>query len=318
MTGTQIAVIDEVRNSIIKMAPQFALALPSHISPDKFQRVAITAIQNNPDLLQADRRSLYAACMKLAQDGLIPDGREAALVTFNTKQKDNTWLKLVQPMTMVAGILKKVRQSGELATIHAAVVYANDKFDYWVDTEGQHIEHRPTLFGERGKAIGVYAMAKTKDGSVFVQPLSLADVEKIRDASRSKDSGPWRSWWEEMAKKSAIRRLAKYLPQSTDIEHALKSDDALFMPDLPAKDYQENQELLNQAQETEKPKRKSRLDKVKEAATPHDLETGEVKEEAKTDDLTPPAFLQREQSSYVPGEDRDLDDQDRTQESHMG
>ena len=151
---TQLTIIDEIRQNIARMVPQFALALPSHISPDKFQRVAITAIQNNPDLLQADRRSLYAACMKLAQDGVLPDGREAALVTFNTKQKDGTWIKAVQPMIMVAGILKKVRQSGELSTIHAAVVYANDKFRYWVDTEGQHIEHEPILFGERGPAIG--------------------------------------------------------------------------------------------------------------------------------------------------------------------
>jgi recombination protein RecT len=264
----QITVIDEVRANIQKMSGQFAMALPSHISPEKFQRVAITAIQNSPDLLNADRRSLYAACMKLAQDGVIPDGREAALVTFSTKQKDGTWIKAVQPMIMVAGILKKIRQSGELATLHAAVVYKNDQFRYWVDTEGQHITHEPILFGERGAAIGVYAMAKTKDGSVFVQPLSLADVEKIRAASRSKDSGPWTSWWEEMAKKSAIRRLAKYLPQSTDVEQALKADEDLFMPDLPAKDHAENQALLELAQEEDKPKRKSRLDKVKEAATP--------------------------------------------------
>ena len=260
----QLTVIDEVRQNIARMVPQFAMALPSHISADKFQRVAITAIQNSPDLLAADRRSLYAACMKLAQDGVIPDGREAALVTFNTKQKDGTWIKAVQPMIMVAGILKKIRQSGELSSIHAAVVYKNDQFRYWVDSDGQHITHEPVLFGERGSPIGVYAMAKTKDGSVFVQPLSLGDVEKIRNASRSKDSGPWASWWEEMAKKSAIRRLAKYLPQSTDIEQAIKADDDLFMPELSAKDHAENQELLETAQQEEKPKRKTRLDKIKE------------------------------------------------------
>ena len=261
MTNQQLTVIDEVRQNIQRMEPQFRMALPSHISAEKFQRVAITAIQNSPDLLNADRRSLYSACMKLAQDGLIPDGREAALVTFNTKQKDGTWIKNVQAMTMVAGILKKVRQSGELATVHAAVVYKNDKFRYWVDSEGQHIEHEPVLFGERGAAIGVYAMAKTKDGSVFVQPLSLADIEKIRAASRSKDGGPWTSWWDEMAKKSAIRRLAKYLPQSTDVEQVLKSDDDLFMPEqLPQPDN------VVSLVEDDRPKRKTRLDKVKEQA----------------------------------------------------
>jgi recombination protein RecT len=289
----QITVIDEVRSAITKMTPQFALALPSHISPEKFQRVAITAIQNNPDLVQADRRSLYAACMKSAQDGLLPDGREAALVTFNTKQKDGTWVKAVQFMPMLAGILKKVRQSGELATIHADVVYANDKFRYWVDTSGQHIEHEPILFGERGNAIGVYAMAKTKDGSIFVQPLSLADIEKIRAVSKSKDGGPWSQWWSEMAKKSAIRRLAKYLPQSTDVESILHADDELFEPAEP---HQSNVVELQPIVTEDRPKRKSRLDKVKEAAqdTPHDAQTGEV-------------IDQPHAPEYVPGEDRDED-----------
>ena len=292
----QITVIEEVRNAITKMEPQFKMALPSHISAEKFQRVAITAIQNNPDLVQADRRSLYAACMKSAQDGLLPDGREAALVTFNTKQKDGTWVKAVQFMPMLAGILKKVRQSGELATIHADVVYANDKFRYWVDTSGQHIEHEPILFGERGNAIGVYAMAKTKDGSIFVQPLSLADIEKIRAVSKSKDSGPWSQWWSEMAKKSAIRRLAKYLPQSTDIENILHADDELFEPAEPQQQSSNVVELQAVVSE-EKPKRKSRLDKVKEQATQHDAETGEVIDQPKSEEPPP----------YNPGEDRNED-----------
>jgi len=284
----QITVIEEVRNAITKMAPQFSMVLPTHISPEKFQRVALTAIQNTPALLEADRRSLYSACMKAAQDGLLPDGREAAFVTFNSKNG-----KLIQYMPMVAGILKKVRQSGELATVHAAVVYKNDKFRYWVDSDGQHIEHEPILFGERGPAIGVYAMAKTKDGSVFVQPLSLADVEKIRNSSRSKDSGPWQSWWDEMAKKSAIRRLAKYLPQSSDIEQTLKADEELFMPDLPAKDHAENQALLSQATEAPKP-RKSRLDKVKEQAQesqPQVIEQPTIVKEPEMPEM--PEFLQR-------------------------
>ena len=187
-------------------------------------------------------------------------------------------------MPMVAGILKKVRQSGELATIHADVVYKNDKFRYWVDTEGQHIEHEPELFGDRGAAIGVYAIAKTKDGSVFVQPLSLADVEKIRASSRSKDGGPWVSWWSEMAKKSAIRRLAKYLPQSTDVEQALKADEDLFMPDLPAKDHAENQELLANAQIEPPKQRKTRLDKVKESAA---ITTSAQTAEPSTDAMPP-------------------------------
>jgi recombination protein RecT len=104
-----------VRQNLTQMAPQFAAALPKHISVEKFTRVALTAIQNNPDLaVKADRRSLFGACVRLAQDGLLPDGREAAIVMFGDK---------AQAMPMIAGILRKVRQSGEVSRVSAQVVY---------------------------------------------------------------------------------------------------------------------------------------------------------------------------------------------------
>lgn len=86
-------------------------ALPAHIGPEKFQRTVMTAVAQNPDLLRADRQSLILACYKAAQDALLPDGREAALVTFNTRQKvDGQWqtVKQVQYMPMVYGLRKKI------------------------------------------------------------------------------------------------------------------------------------------------------------------------------------------------------------------
>jgi recombination protein RecT len=87
--ATQLAVREEerdpLRGAITRMAPEFKAALPAHVTVEKFTRVALTAINSNPDLRQADHRSLFGAITKLAQDGLLPDGREAALVIFNTK-----------------------------------------------------------------------------------------------------------------------------------------------------------------------------------------------------------------------------------------
>ena len=93
------AVINEVRTSIEKMAPQFKAALPGHVSVERFMRVTLTAIQTNPQLLEADRRTLFAAATKAAQMGLLPDGREGAIVTFKNQ---------AQWMPMVAGIMKLV------------------------------------------------------------------------------------------------------------------------------------------------------------------------------------------------------------------
>ena len=71
-------------------------------------------------------------------------------------------------------------------------------------------------------------MAKLKDGSIEVEVLKPADIEKIRGVSRSKDKGPWVDWWEEMAKKSSIRRLSKRLPLNTDLDDLIRRDDSLY------------------------------------------------------------------------------------------
>ncbi|HYH36945.1 MAG TPA: recombinase RecT [Azospirillum sp.] len=230
-TGRQLAPIDKLRNQLDAMGDQFALALPQHIPVDRFKRIVLTAINQNPDLLNADRKSLMGACMKASQDGLYPDGREGALVIFNTKVKDeqgkDKWIKAVQWMPMVYGIIKKMRNSGELASIVAHAVYEKDHFEYVLGDE-EKIDHKPTLATDRGRMVAVYSIAKLKDGTVQREVMPRAEVEKIRLASRAKESGPWKDWYEEMARKSVIRRLAKYLPMSTEIEQMLRRDDALY------------------------------------------------------------------------------------------
>lgn len=210
---------------------QFKAALPAHIPVERFMRVVLTAVQNNPDLLGASRQSFFNSCMRSAQDGLLPDGREGAIVIFNTKEKRDgrdVWIRKAQWMPMVFGILKKIRNSGEVATITARVVYGGDAFRYWIDDTGEHLTYEPSDNPDRSVVRRVFAMAKTKDGELFVEPLTPEDIEKIRNVSRSKDKGPWVDWWEEMAKKSAIRRLAKRLPMSTDLDDLIRRDDDLY------------------------------------------------------------------------------------------
>lgn len=209
---TQLAA--QVRHDLQRMAEEFEAVLPPQIPTDRFVRTAITAVGMNPELLRTDRRSLLGAVMKAAQDGLLPDGREAALVIFKSK---------AQYMPMVAGLLKKARQSGQISSISAHVVYEKDQFDYELG-DNEHILHKPSLTADRGKPIAVYAIARTTDGGVYREVMSVAQVEKARAVSRSKDSGPWATWWDEMARKTVIRRLAKYMPSSTDMDQVLQRD----------------------------------------------------------------------------------------------
>lgn len=199
--------IQVLRDNLTQMQPELKMALPQHVTVEKFSRVAMTAIQNNPDLLNCDRKSLFGAIVRLAQDGLLPDGREAALVKFGQQ---------VQAMPMIAGVLKKIRQSGDVSKVSAQVVYENDHFvvKYGFDEDVEHSP--PALDKERGKPIGAYATAVLKDGSRLLEVMSLEEIEKVRNVSRAKGNGPWVSWWGEMARKTVMRRLSKRLPMSTD------------------------------------------------------------------------------------------------------
>ena len=216
--SNELKPMDAMRVTLKNMSTEFQAALPPQIPAEKFIRTTLTAIQMNPELLSADRKSLLGSCMKAAQDGLLADGREAALVIFRTKDGPK-----VQYMPMVGGVLKKIRNSGELASISANVAYDKDHFDYELGDE-ERIVHKPFLGEDRGKQIAVYAIAKTKDGAIYREVMSVTDVEKVRSASKTGKFGPWVDWWDEMAKKTVIRRLAKRLPSSADVDQVMAND----------------------------------------------------------------------------------------------
>jgi len=193
--------------------------LPDHVTKEKFMRITVMAVQKYPDLLRVNRDSLLQSVLDCAQDGLIPDGREAALVKFGDQ---------AAYMPMIAGVHKKIRQSGELESIMANVVYDGDKFEYWNDEEGPHFKHIPNLENDSDKVKAVYAMARTKDGGKYLEVMTVREIEKVRNVSKAKNNGPWSQWWEEMAKKTVTRRLAKRLPMSTDIERVIMRDDQFY------------------------------------------------------------------------------------------
>lgn len=243
---TQVAVIDQVRDAITKMTPQFKAALPAHVSPEKFVRVVMTAIQMTPALLEADRRTLFSAAMRASQMGLLPDGREGAIVTFSGK---------AQFMPMVAGVMKLVRNSGEISTWSVQAIYANDEFEYELG-DNERIIHKPKL-GDRGKVIGAYSIVLMKDGERSREIMGVDEIEAIRKRSRSGGSGPWVTDFAEMAKKTVVRRHSKRLPMSTDLDEAMREDEELFAPAESVR--QESQATV----EPEAPRRRaSRLDKV--------------------------------------------------------
>jgi recombination protein RecT len=225
--SNQITALQALSNDLQRMAPQFQKALPSHISVDKFIRTVQTAISTNPDLANANKQSLFASCLKSASVGLLPDGSESAIVTF----KDKSGTPHATFMPMIKGILKLVRNSGDLASITSQVVYEKDEFSFYIDTSGEHLMHKPNMFVDRGKAVGVYALAKTKDGAVYIEVMTMDEIKSVENCSRGKQgpwSGPFRG---EMIRKTVLKRLAKRLPMSTDLDSAMRADDELYERD---------------------------------------------------------------------------------------
>lgn len=180
---------------------QVRLALPGNVTPDRFQRATVTAVLQNPDIVQCQPDSIIQSVIKCAQDGLLPDGREAALVKFGNK---------ATYMSMIGGLRKIAAEHGW--SLRTQVVYDNDDFDYTLGLSPD-LKHRPVrIGGERGPMVAAYAVATHKDGRQELEVLTAEDIEKVRRVSRAKDSGPWKDWPERMWEKTAGRRLFAKLP----------------------------------------------------------------------------------------------------------
>lgn len=259
-----------IADSLRKMEPEFRLALPNHIPSERFTRIAISAVNSNPDLLRADvdKRSLYAACMKAAQDGLVIDGREAALVTFKNKEGNTT----ASYIPMIAGILKKMRNSGEISNVGYGLVYKNEydqgKFKY-IKGDNESLEHTPILFEEKGALIGVYAVVTLRDGAKVREFMDMKQIEKVRNVSRSKN-GPWATWFEEMCVKSVLRKVSKLCPMSSDLDALFKSEDE---EEVAAQQEAVDVTPAPQPETPEKPKRTKAADKVKAAVADQHIES---------------------------------------------
>lgn len=219
-----VAPIDEIRVSLARMEQEFFKVLPSHVTADKFTRTAITAVQNMPSLLDCDRRSLYNACMDAAAQGLLPDGREGAIVPFKGKARF---------MPMIQGICKKIRNSGEIGDIDAQVVHENDEYHAWIDEKGRHFRFERAK-GDRGNPTLTFAYAIGRDGAFYFEEISEDEMSKIESQSRASDS-PWKGPFKnEMKRKSALRRLAKYrLPTSTDLTNLTQTEDDIYDQPTP-------------------------------------------------------------------------------------
>jgi recombination protein RecT len=220
---------DQIAYLLDKKKGEIAKMLPRHLNPERLLKVAQIAATTTPALLECEIPSLVGAIGQCAQMGLEPNTvlGHAYLVPFNTKRKDKngneSWVKSVQVIIGYKGLIDLARRSGQIVSISAHEVCANDDFElvYGLD---EKLNHTPAL-GERGDIIGFYSVAKLKDGGNAFEFMSTHQINEIMVSTQSKGKyGPWKDHFTEMGRKTVIRRLAKYLPLSIEFQTAAVLD----------------------------------------------------------------------------------------------
>lgn len=207
-------------------AKQFATALPKHINTDRFVRIAITTIRQNPKLAQCSQESLLGALMVSAQLGLEPGTLgQCYLIPFENKRMGTVECQF---QIGYKGLIELLRRSGQLSDIYSYTVYENDDFNIEYGLS-RTLTHKPN-FDERGEIKGFYAVAILKDGAKAFEYMTKDEVvkheEKYRKGSYKNDV--WNKNFEEMAQKTVVKKLLKWLPVSVEFLDMINKDEKSF------------------------------------------------------------------------------------------
>lgn len=247
---------------IRRMEPQIRKALPSVITPERFTRIVLTALSSNPKLQACTPMSFMGAMMQAAQLGVEPNTPlgQAYLIPYGG---------VCQFQLGYKGLIDLAYRSGEVSSIQAHEVHENDTFEYEYGLEPKlrHVSAQT----DRGPVTFYYAVLKLKNGGVGFEVMSRDDVETFaRKKSKAYNNGPWKTDFDEMAKKTVLKKVLKYAPLKTEFARAVASDESVktMKMDEPADMLDAPNEIYTIENEPDKP------EEVPQGVDP---ETGEVK-----------------------------------------
>lgn len=204
-----------------RMMPQIKKALPEVITPERFSRIVLTALSSNKKLQECRPDSFLGAMMQAAQLGLEPNTPvgQAYLIPYGNECQFQIGYK---------GLIDLAYRTGEIKDIQAHEVYENDTFEYEYGLEPK-LKHIPAKTN-RGNVIMYYAVFHMKNGGYGFEVMSREDIEKhAKSTSKAYNSpsSPWKKYFDEMAKKTVVKKALKYAPLTTDFVRAVKSDETI-------------------------------------------------------------------------------------------
>lgn len=193
--------------------------LPRHLTPERMAKMVLVAASRDDNIFKCTKESVALAVMRASELGLDCSGGtlgEGYLVPY----KDQC-----QFIPGYRGLIALARRSGQIKAIEARVVYEKDDFDVDYGRVDRPVRHRPFLDGDAGPVKFFWARAVLNDGAQQVEVMSRSQVDRIKAGAASK-SGPWSNHYDEMGRKTVLRRLCKYLPLSPEMEQAIRWSDA--------------------------------------------------------------------------------------------
>jgi recombination protein RecT len=201
------------------------LSLPNAMDEDRFRRLLLTAANTTPALFECDPRSFLAAGVACAQLGLEPNDPRglAYLIPFKDKRRG----RVVQLIIGYRGMIDLARRSGLVTAINAEVVYAGDVFSYELGLY-RDLKHRRDEDGDEDPETITHAYAVAQiGGDRMFEVVTRRQIERVRKTSQGgfSEYSPWHTHYAEMARKTALRRLCKLLPQTVELAHADVADD---------------------------------------------------------------------------------------------
>lgn len=213
-----------IKGYVASMQGEIAKALPSVMTPERFTRITLSALSANPKLQECTPQSFLGAMMTAAQLGVEPNTPlgQAYLIPYRNKGVLECQFQLGYK-----GMLDLAYRSGEISVIQAHTVYAKDEFEYQFGLDAK-LNHKPCMRKDKGDPIAFYAMFRTKDGGYGFEVMSYEDVlaHKAR-FSKAGDSGPWATNFEEMAKKTVLKKVLKYAPLKSDFVRQMATDETI-------------------------------------------------------------------------------------------
>lgn len=215
--------IVQIKDALDSRIEDIAAVLPEGMKPERFVRTAILAISKSPDLMECSQASLVRSIVEAAEVGLEPTGSlsRAWLAPFKEKGKPRPEAKL---MIGYQGLADLMRDTGRIRQVWAECVYEGDEFEW--DAGAQTLRHVPAFAtADPVKITFIYARARFNDGFIQSHVMTRAQVEAIRSRAYSRNSPAWVGSWPAMARKTALRQLANYVPLSTKAQGAIQRDD---------------------------------------------------------------------------------------------